>query len=240
MLSLFIPVYNGERILEVNISRVYNFLKKNKYDFEIIIVDDNSNDNTLEISKKLSKKYKEIRYLYYNNGPSRRENLGKSFYQSKGNIIFFMDLDLSVDLIYFNELINKIKENDIVIGSRYQGIKAERSIERLLISKIYNLIMKIIFNSKIQDHQCGFKIFKKEKMLEILDYMGYDKTYQRGWFWDVELLVRAQNKLFKIKEIPVKWKGDMESTFNIKRELRILKYILRNRKKIRNGEKNNE
>lgn len=240
MISLFIPIYNGEKILETNIIKIYNFLKKNKYKFEIIIVDDNSKDNTLKIVKKLSKKHKEIKYLHYENGPSRRENLAKSFLNAKEDIIAFMDADLSVDLEYFNELINKTKENDIVIGSRYSGIKAERSMKRLLISMIYNNFMKLLFNSKIRDHQCGFKVFKKEVIINLLDKLGYDKTFDRGWFWDVELLVRAQNNNYKITEIAVKWKGDKESTFNIKRELRILKYILRNRKKIKTGEKTNE
>ena len=100
--------------------------------------------------------------------------------------------------------------------------------------------MKLLFNSKIRDHQCGFKVFKKEVIINLLDKLGYDRTFDRGWFWDVELLVRAQNNNYKITEIAVKWKGDKESTFNIKRELRILKYILRNRKKIKTGEKTNE
>jgi hypothetical protein len=85
--------------------------------------------------------------------------------------------------------------------------------------------MKIYFHSKIKDHQCGFKAFKKEKLLQLLDEMGYEKT--RGWFWDVELLVRAQRKGYSIDEFPVEWKEGKLSSFNIQRELRMLPYVLK-------------
>lgn len=228
-INIFIPVYNEERIIKKNVLKVYEEAKKLKQLFKIYIIDDGSTDNTPNLCQGLEKRYKEIKRLFFNNGPSRRENLGKSFLNVPNNeIICFMDTDLASDITRIKELIEYIKQGyDISIGSRYKGIKSVRSIKRLIISKIYNESIKLIFNSKINDHQCGFKAYKSQKIKEIIQEMGYDHSFKRGWFWDVEILVRAQKKGFKIKEFAVKWEAGKQSSFNLKRELKIIKYIPR-------------
>lgn len=227
MINIFLPIYNEEKIVKENILKVYNEIKKLKEEFKIFIIDDGSKDKTPEICKELTKEHKEINHLYFENGPSRRENLGKSFLNIPNNeIICFMDIDLASDIQRTNDLINYIKEGyDVSIGSRYKGIKSVRSIKRLIISKTYNGIICLLFGSKIDDHQCGFKAFKSEKIKEIIQQMGYDNSFKRGWFWDAEILLRAQKNGFKIQEFPIKWEAGKQSSFNFQRELRILKYM---------------
>jgi glycosyltransferase involved in cell wall biosynthesis len=225
MISVFIPCYNEEMRLEKNVLIIYKALKELKKPFELIIVNDSSIDKTGDVGKNLKKKYKEIAYQWYDNGPSRRENLGKAFRTARGEIVAFMDLDLSADLSSLARLIDGAEKNDIAIGSRYKEKHAQRTLKRRIISTIYNVFMKIYFHSTIKDHQCGFKAFKKEKLLQLLNEMGYEKT--RGWFWDVELLVRAQRKGYSIDEFPVEWKEGKLSSFNIQRELRMLPYVLK-------------
>ena len=60
--------------------------------------------------------------------------------------------------------------------------------------------MKLYFRSKVKDHQCGFKAFKKEVIFNLIKELGYDKTFKRGWFWDVEHLIRAQRKGYNVYE----------------------------------------
>ena len=113
---------------------------------------------------------------------------------------------------------------DIAIGSRYSGLKAKRESKRLAISFVYNKIMRILFLTKIKDHQCGFKAFKRE-LLPIISGMGFDN--KRGWFWDVEFLARAKRAGYKIKEFPILWvRSERKSSFNIKRELRMIPYVI--------------
>lgn len=220
--SILIPVYNEEkRGIEKNIRKVINETKKLKDDFEIIIVNDASTDNTRGILKKING----IKIINFDEGPTRRENLAKSFKESTGEIIIFMDADLSVDLKYLEEIIQNIKDGaDISIGSRYSGITPERDPKRLVISFIYNKFMQIVFSSRIKDHQCGFKAFKR-KLLPLIDEMGFDLS--RGWFWDVEFLVRAQKSGYKVNEFPVIWVRGEKSSFNIKREVKMIPHILR-------------
>ena len=227
-LSVFVPCYNEEQRLEKNILLIYHMLIALKKSFELIIVDDGSNDNTPLLGKSLSEKHKEISYQYYSNGPSRRENLANAFYTAHGSIIAFMDLDLSADLNALPRLISGIDQgNDISIGSRYKGVRAKREFRRKMISVFYNWFMRFYFGSTLADHQCGFKAFRKDKLLPLLDAMSYDDHFVRGWFWDVELLVRAQKLGYKIDEFSVPWKFGKQSSFDFKRELKMLPYVLR-------------
>lgn len=232
-ISVFVPCYNEEQIIEKHILAIYNACIELKKPIELVIVDDGSTDNTPMLAQKIAKQHKEIQYIYYANGPSRRENLAKAFRIARGDIIIFMDLDLSVPLSYLSKILDGITSgNDIVIGSRYKGSKTKRTLSRFIISMVYNWFMRFYFGSFIADHQCGFKGFKKKILFSILDKMGYDEKFIRGWFWDVELLVRAQRDGYAIDEFSVDWKSGKQSSFDIKRELKMIPYLLKLRWKV--------
>jgi len=237
-ISLFVPAYNEEKIIKENILTLYNILNNIATRFEIIIVNDNSKDKTRQIANELTKMHKNIILLNFTNGPSRRENLGEAFRRAKYNTIMFCDLDLATDINSIPELLNHIKNGaDISTGSRYLTHKPNREKSRLVISKSYNWFMQKYFESKLKDHQCGFKAFKKETLSPLLDELDYDSTFCRGWFWDAELLIRAQKKGYKIIEFPVIWNSGKQSSFSIKRELRMLRYILNLKRKLKKENK---
>jgi glycosyltransferase involved in cell wall biosynthesis len=233
IVSLFIPVYNVRRLIKVNLRKSYNALLKLDSNFEIFIVDDNSSDKSDRfariINRARSTAGRDVRYIRYNNGPSRRENLTRSFYLARGEIICFIDADFSCDISYLLKAIEFLKEKpiDIVIGSRYiKGVKIKRRFVRRFFSFFYNLAIRVLFKSKIKDHQCGLKAFRKNAAMPIIDKMGYDNKFIRGWFWDAEFLIRAQRAKLKIMEMPVEWHEANVSTFDIRRELRCLKAII--------------
>ncbi|MFH1593051.1 MAG: glycosyltransferase [Candidatus Woesearchaeota archaeon] len=238
MLSIFIPVYNEESIVKTNLIKVYDSLKTLGYPFEIFMIDDGSTDQSNKSCLDLEKKYPEMNYLYYPNGPTRRENLADSFYRANYKVLIFMDLDLSTNLRYLKTMVQYILDGyDIAIGSRYLGIKPHRSTFRKSISQIYNLFMKIYFKSNIEDHQCGFKAFKKRIIFDLLNKAGYDRSKTRGWFWDAEILIRAQKKGYTVKEFPVSWKSGKKSSFTLKKELKMLYFLIQYGPKIRRNEK---
>jgi len=227
--SLFVPVYNEEDILETNINKIYRAVDSITDDFCIYIVDDNSSDKTPRVASTIAGKNPKIKHLRYDFGPTRRENLARSFRKGKGKIIGFMDLDLATDLKFTHQLIDKIEAGaDISIGSRYlKSSSRDRRISRHLVSIIYNLVIRILFRSKIRDHECGFKSFKRKVILDLLDELGYDKTLKRSVFWDAEMLIRAQRKNYKIEEFPIDWFERSKSALNFRREKSMVRYILR-------------
>jgi glycosyltransferase involved in cell wall biosynthesis len=202
-ISVFLPVLNEEAILEESVYGLWGFLRKKFESFEIFIVDDGSDDATPEVAGKLRSEGK-IRCISFEKGHSKRENLARSFGKSSGNIILYIDADMAANITALPGMAEDMKNYDIIIGSRYvKGSAVRRKLSRRAISTVYNALIRIIFKSKIRDHQCGFKAFRRKALFSLLDEMGYDRDLKRGWFWDAEILIRAQRRHFRIKEVPV-------------------------------------
>lgn len=235
--SLFVPVFNEEKIIERHVKTFDHAIRKVPFDYEIFIVNDASDDKTAIIAEKIRQIDKNISLLNYKIGPTRRENLAQAFKKAGGDIIVFADMDLIMGSYFLPDLTNLINEvtagYDIAIGSRYvPGAKIKRKPFRLLISILYNVLVRFMFKTGIHDHMCGFKAFKKDVISKLVDEMGYDETLRRGVFWDTELLIRAIRHGYKIKEIPVSWQEGDESALYFKREIKAIPYIIKFKKEI--------
>jgi len=230
--DIIIPAHNESKILEKNILILYNFLKKQKQKFKwkIIIGENASSDNTLEIAKKLSKKYKQIKW-FHNDIPSRDIILKLLWIESNSDILTYMDADLATDINYFPSLIKAIKEgNDIAVGSRLKkGSKVKREFIRVLMSNIYNkILIPIILPTGVKDAQCGFKAINKKVAKELLPKLG-----EQNGFLDTEMLAVAHYKGYKIAEIPVRWEEDRESTMSVWKNIpNFIKNIFKTRIKL--------
>lgn len=233
--SIFIPIFNEEKIIARDIKAIDYIIRKIPVNYEIFIVNDTSTDKTKEIVRKIKCTNRNVVLLNYKIGPTRRENLAQSFKKANGDIIIFIDVDLITSLRFVPDLIDHIiLSYDIVTGSRYAtGSKLKRKPFRLIISLLYNMIIRFIFRTGIRDHMCGFKAFKKDVILKLVEEMGYDKSLTRGIFWDTELLIRAKNHGYKIKEIPIWWNERHKTALHFKRELRAIAYIAKIMHKLR-------
>ncbi len=226
-LNITIPCYNEEKILKNSIHALLSFLNENitEKDWKIVIVDNNSKDNTKEVGKKLAEKFDQVKYIF-------TEKKGKGIAIKTGwekfdaDIYIFMDADLATDLSSLPDLISGIEKEkyDMIVGSRFhENSNVKRTLIRKIISYSYRLIKKILTRSTITDAPCGFKSTNKEIVKTILPHVQDNE-----WFFDSELLILTENKGYKIKEIPVKWEDVRESGDNSKVEILSLsiKYFL--------------
>lgn len=202
MISFLIPVYNEENRL-FHIKKLFRYLKRDRVNsYEIVIANDCSTDKTLERVRKLAENFKSIKVY----STPRRLGRGATFSyllpKLRGDVVITLDVDMAIDLSAISLLLKSLNEgNEIAIGSRYaSGALAKREAARALLSKMYNKIIHFLFNSKVLDHQCGFKAYKKKRLLKIAK-----KIKSKHWFWDTEFLLEAQREGLKIKEIPIKW-----------------------------------
>ncbi|MEK7167478.1 MAG: glycosyltransferase [Patescibacteria group bacterium] len=200
MILIAIPCYNEEKVLENNVSLLLSFCKQNlKEDFRIIIADNDSSDKTKEISRGLENNF--VKYLFI---PHQGKGIAikKAWQSFKADIYCFMDADLAVDLNALPDLISGIKEGyDVCLGSRSHSLsQVKRSFFRKAFSFVYGFLFKMILNSKITDAPCGFKAINQKAKESILPLVSNEK-----WFFDSEILVLAERRGCKIKEIPVKW-----------------------------------
>lgn len=208
-LSIVLPAFNEEKIISRSIDRIINFCQKNLADWQwvVIIADNGSSDKTRDIVKNKKKLYPQLKYFYIDR-PCKGLAIKMAWQNYPADINIFMDADLSTELEFIPLLINPIlrEKYDIVIGSRYmKQSKLQRSFLRSVISRIYNLILKIFFHLNLSDIHCGFKAVNKKIIKELIPKIKNDQL-----FFDTELLVLAYYNNFKIKQIPINWKEEKQ------------------------------
>ncbi len=226
-IGIFMPAYNEEETLESNVLQVYDRVKDISADadvMDVIIVNNNSTDRTGEIAEKLAKENRGIiNYFVEQRGKGAAIKYG--WLGHDYDINAFMDVDLSTGLSALSDLIKEIKSGyDIAIGSRYiKKSIVSRSLKREMISRTYRGLFHILFGTDIADPQCGFKAINKKVKDNVLA-----KVENEGFFFDTELLVRAHNAGYKIKEVPVIWHENPSSTVNFKKDVpKFLKGLMR-------------
>jgi glycosyltransferase AglD len=210
MVSVVLPSYNEADIIESTVEQVMTALKEHGEPYEIIIAEDGSTDGTDKKADMLSIEYEGIvKHLHEEKRLGRGNALKKAFSNAIGNILVYMDVDLATDVRHLDELIRSVQFEgyEIATGSRMLAdSRVKRSGTRNLASKVYNFLVRELLGSKVKDHQCGFKAFRREPLLQLLPEVGASH-----WFWDTELLVRASRKGYRIKEIPIEWEGGRET-----------------------------
>lgn len=223
MLSLILPVYNEKENLSKNFNRIEEKLRAMGKRFEIIISEDGSDDGTRELARELSEKHDYVRLIH------NKERLGKGLAikrgarLSQGDTIGFIDIDLSADVSNIGLLLESLDSNDIAISSRAPKHEVNRKFKRLFLSNSYNLLIRSIFRSRINDHQCGLKLFRKNAFLDLIDL-----SRNNSWFFDSEVLILAQDLGYRIEEIPIKWnEGNQSKVNSIRIVLSMLSDIIR-------------
>jgi glycosyltransferase involved in cell wall biosynthesis len=212
--DIVIPCLNEENVLEQSIDTLRNFLKENmsEYDNTITIADNGSTDATLEIAKRLTEQYPEVRFNTLDK-KGRGRALKKTWSESDADIVSYMDVDLSTDLKALPPMINAIANENYHLGTGTRLAKnsnTKRGFKRDFISRVYNLMVKTILWTKYSDAQCGFKAVDKK----IYDQL-HPVLKDNEWFFDTEMLTIAEKKGFKLFEIPVTWIEDTDSRVKI-------------------------
>ena len=200
MITIIIPCYNEVKTIEIIVNKI---LKLNKYEFEIIIVDDYSIDGTREILKdKLSNKVSLIIYNEKNYG--KGYCIKKGIEQSNGNIILIQDADLEYDPQDYPKLINPIINNyaDVVYGSRFVGGDEKRVLFfwHTVANKILTLISNIFSNLNLTDMECGYKCFRSEVLKKIT-------LNQNRFGFEPEITAKISKMNIRIFEVGVSYFG---------------------------------
>jgi glycosyltransferase involved in cell wall biosynthesis len=215
LINIILPVYNEELVLEKNITILKEFLANNlfSYNWQIIIADNNSQDQTAQIGQELAKQGR-IKYFFIPQ-KGRGEALRRAFMENLGDYYVYMDMDLATELSALPDLIKYLAEEkyDLVTGSRFlPQSKITRSLLREVVSRGYIFMAKVILSTKLSDLQCGFKGINQTIVKNIVP-----QTKDREWFFDTELMVLAEKNDYKIKEMPIIW----VETRNINRKSKV-------------------
>lgn len=218
--SITVPCHNEAGILEDNTEELIEYLEEIFETFEILLVENSKGSLTSEKASKIASEKEAVRHLHSENN-GKGYAIEKGVRESRSGKVGFMDADLSTDIEHTEEAVRKLDQYDFVIGSRTK--MTNRALSRKVPSLIFNKLLNTFFSSKIADHQCGFKFFRKDQLEEV---MG--NVRNKHFFWDAELLIKAQRNQISIYELEIEWVDEGSSTVNVFLDgLRFLKEIIR-------------
>lgn len=211
--TAIIPVFNDRVSLEIALPRSIEALSRITPQFEIIVAEDGSSDGSAELVREFSKKDPRVRLLHSDRRLGRGKALNRAITEAKGEIVCYYDVDLATNMQHISELVLAIQNGaDISTGSRLlPSSDTVRTGGREVASRSYNFLVRLFLGSRIFDHQCGFKGFRRERILPLLPTIRSDH-----WFWDTDILVRAQRQNYTVNEFPVHWRAGKGTTVRIK------------------------
>jgi len=216
-LSVIIPAYNEEKRLPKTLEEIDKYLSRQSYDYEILVVNDGSRDKTVEVAKSFIPKIKNLIVTGYEKNQGKGHAVRFGMLEAKGDFRLFTDADNSTSIDQIEKMWPYFKEDfNIVIGSRdVKGAVLDPPqpwLRQIILGEGFKLFRKIIVGLwRIEDSQCGFKCFTKIAAENI-----FPKCKINRFAFDPEILIIAKKLGYKINEIPVYWKNDLESKVKFK------------------------
>ena len=212
--DVVIPCYNEVSVLRESVERTLALFDDHpRYTWRLVIADNGSNDGTSELARELEAEHERVRALVLT-VKGRGIALREAWLGSDADVVSYMDVDLSTELTQLPDLVGMVAEGgyDVVSGSRLaRGSQTTRSLKREVISRCYVLIIRAFFpRLRISDAQCGFKAVGRRAVEAVVP--GIE---DRAWFFDTELLIRAQQAGFRVGELPVRWVEDADTKVHI-------------------------
>ena len=213
MVDIVIPVHNEERGLRASVLRLHAYLTQQfPFSARITIADNASTDSTPAVAAELAEELPEVRVLRLKE-KGRGRALAAAWLTSDARVVSYMDVDLSTDLSALLPLVAPVisGHSQVSIGSRLvAGSRVRRGPKREVISRVYNILLRLVLRVRFKDAQCGFKALRADVARSLLP-----DVVNRNWFFDTELLVRAERAGLRIHELPVDWTDDPDSRVDI-------------------------
>ncbi len=202
--SVVIPAYNESDRIRPTLDEIIRHAQEQKWDAEILVVDDGSRDDTAEIVRAYSRDYPRIQLIQNPGNRGKGFSVRNGMLHARGDICLFTDADLSSPISEAEKLFDAIQHGaDIAIGSRW--LRAELQTERQPLyrqafGRIFNLLLRLVLGLHFVDTQCGFKAFRREAAQRIFSVQKVER-----WGFDPEILFLARRRGLRTVEVPVIW-----------------------------------
>lgn len=232
-LSLIIPAYNEENRLPATLDQVLEFLHRQSYPAEILVVDNASTDRTPHIIADYAQEW-DIIHSLHESQPGKGAAVRKGMLSGRGEYRFMCDADLSMPIQELNRFIPpQIDDVDVAIATREapESVRYNEPYYRHLGGRLMNFFIRLLVLPGLHDTQCGFKCFRAPIAEDLFSH-----TTLPGWSFDIEVLTIARLRGYKIKEVPIPWYFDEESKVHAVRDaIRMLLDVLTIRRNKQQG-----
>jgi glycosyltransferase involved in cell wall biosynthesis len=199
LVSAIVPIYNQAALIAKSLSRIREALSLANLNFEIVVVNDGSSDNTLAILEKEKENDPRIKVITYQQNKGKGYAIKQGVMQSSGDITVFIDGDLDIQPSAIIEYVNGLSDCDFVIASkRHPRSQVDAPLSRRVLSRIFNIIVRTTTGIKLKDTQSGLKVGNGKLLREFFKAMNINR-----YAFDVELLTIAAMMKLNIKEMPV-------------------------------------
>lgn len=205
-LSVVVPAYNEAERIGPSLDRMLTWLADNVRDFEIVVVDDGSTDQTTEVIARRMLHSHRLRILRNAVNSGKGWSVRRGMLEAEGDHILMTDADLSTPIEELQQLAPHVSKHDIVIGSRATAgsrILRHQPLYREWMGKVFNRMVQAVVLPGISDTQCGFKLFRREAAQAV-----FSRVTTPGFGFDVEALFIARRMGLTIAEVPVVWIDD--------------------------------
>lgn len=208
-LSIIVPAFNEERRIGKTIEAIQKYFAGKKITREIIVVDDGSTDNTSDVVRKMAERVPDLSVVRYDPNRGKGFAVKTGIERSRGTYIVFTDADNSTPIQEFEKFYPLVRQDSIVIGSRYtsgSNVLIKQPFYRVLLGRLGNFLIQTLLFEGIRDTQCGFKALPHEAAKEIFSRMKV-----RRFGFDIEMLAIAYLLGYEVREIPVSWYNSPDS-----------------------------
>lgn len=213
-LSIIIPAYNEETRLPATLEQAFAFLKQQSYAWEVLVVENGSQDRTLEIAQAFAREHPNF-YAIHEQARGKGLAVRRGMLTARGCYRFMADADFSMPPSQINRFLPPLTDADVVIASRElpDSVRYNEPPYRHFVGRVFNALIRWMALPGLHDTQCGFKCFRDEVAEEV-----FRQQTLTGWSFDVEVLYIARRHGCQIVELPIDWYFNPESKINVKRD----------------------
>lgn len=232
-LSVVLACYNEAPVLLPCFAEIHETLESLHAPYEVLFVDDTSRDGTREMLRSLLARHADgsVKAIFHERNLGRGATVSEGFRAARGEFVGYLDLDLEVHCRYIPALVSALRKGADVATVRRIYAFQPASLDRYLMSRGYSFLVRRLLGTRLHDTETGYKFFRRESLLPLLD-----EIRDPGWFWDTEIMIRAERRGLRIVEVPgayVRRYDKISTVRGVRDSVKYLGRLLRFRRELR-------